>query len=699
MAEYESAAETKPPEDYKRWLAEIDLADKEERSWRERAAKCVDKYRDDKDRDGRRFNIFWSNVETLKPAVYSQTPVPVVQRRFLDSDPVGRKAAETLQRALKFTMDDYDFDGTMESVRDDLLIVGRGQAWIEYEGEIERKTPEKDEYGGFRLGDRMVEPSYDDDDTDRANPYVEEKGHESVKCCYLYWRDFLMAPARKWEDVRWVARRHTMTRDDLRKEFGDKLGNAVSLTLDTGDEAEKDKKDRPDTFKRAEVFEIWDKAGKQRIWVSRGYEGVLRTQDDPLHLDGFFPCPEPLYGVHTSDNMVPIPEYTIYQDQADELDLMTSRIDRLIDALKVRGFFAGELNKPLTDLLKGGDNFILPVTDWAMIERLGGLDKAIALMPLKELGDVLVGLYQQREALKQEIYEITGISDLIRGSTKGQETATAQQLKGNFGNMRMQPRAKPMQRFARDVLRLKAEVIAEHFSPENLSAMTGQPVDPQVMALLRDDRMRGFRIDIETDSTIAPDADAEKEQATEFVTASAGYFEKMGALGQVEPMLIPLMLEMYKMAARRYRASRELEDKIDQTAEAISQKVMQMMQNPPLNPEAEKMRMEMEKMQAEFGLEREKHAAEMQAMQAKTQLELEGDRAKLGMELEAERARQQVDLQGQVMDAEVKREVAAGQMQMEREKHAQSMEQQRQAGTLKLMQQKAAAKAKPEARA
>ena len=577
----------------RRWKRELELAHREERAWRERAAKVVERYRDDERMAGTRFNILWSNIETLKPAIYSQTPSPDVRRRYLDADPAGRQAAEVIERALSYAIDDYDFDGTMEAVRDDMLLTGRGAARVVYEPTIERLTPEPivaldpvtmmPTLTGYQLDGQPVAPEIDED----GAPYVERITYQTVRCEHVYWRDLRLAPSRSWREVRWIAFRHVMSRDDLERDFGVAVAAAVQLTVADGERREETHRDETaDIFKRAEVWEIWDKPGRRRVYVSNGLEDrFLREEDDPLGLDGFFPMPEPLYGSRTTDRMVPIPEYTIYQDQARELDEVSTRISKLVSALKVRGFYAGVL-KEMSDLLAGEENELHPIDDWNAIGQLGGLDKAIALLPIGQIAQVLAGLYQHREQLKQTIYEITGISDIIRGATNAGETATAQRLKGNFGTFRMTPRQKPMQRFIRDLLRLKAEIVAEHFEPDILARMTGMEIGPDVINLLRDQALREFRIDIETDSTVQPDAQAEQAAAVEFSQAVTNYLRGALEIVAAAPESVELVFDILKATVRQFKAGREVEDTIDRTAEAVAVR-MQAAQNQPPQPDPE----------------------------------------------------------------------------------------------------------------
>lgn len=558
-----------PDETVRYWRGEIERAGRAERDWVRRAEKTVERYRAEKRADGqRRFNILWANTEILKPVVYSRTPAPDVRRRWLDDDPAGREAASALERALSYLVDDGGFDAAMEAVRDDMLLPGRGVARIVYEPVIARRELERADGGDgeiFLLDGRPVEP----DGFDGETPYAEEVVDERVHCRHVFWKDYREQPARCWDEVGWIAFRHSLARAELVERFG-AVGREIPLDAAVGPDDRRDRGETaPEDARRAVLWEIWHKPARRRIVIADGFDRVVEEADDPLGLAGFFPVPEPLYAVRTSDSRVPIPEFTLYQDQALELDELTTRKRHLIQALRARGVYAGVLGEIERLLTEGGENEMIPVKDWDRFRDKGGLAAAIEWLPIERIAQVIVSLNAHIAQLKSEIFEITGLSDIVRGSTRASETATAQRLKGSFGTMRMQPRQRPMERFVRDALRLKAEVIAEHFRPETLARMTGKPVPPSVMGLLRDERLRGFRIDIETESTVQPDAEAERRNAVEFLAASTQFFTGIAPLIAAAPQSAPMFLEMFRMAARTFRPGRRLEEVINRTSEAL----------------------------------------------------------------------------------------------------------------------------------
>ena len=663
------------------WRMELESAQKFEKTWRKEGLAIVQRYRGNRAPNEantymetprpKQFNILWSNTETLKSSILSATPEPVVRRRFLDKDPVGRAASEVLERCLSFLVEDTEFDDSMGSVRDDMLLPGRGIARVMYEADFDRidVPPLTDPMTGLVIADEDGEPVYPEGvEVDDDGGYIEEIGDQRAFLEYWYWQDVLLSPARRWEDVRWVAFRHRMTRSELRERFG---SDAASIPLVSdpmpGDEDTDYRKDPNDqqVIKRATVWEIWDKAKKRRVWMADGAGDVLQTEDDPLGLDGFFPIPKPLLSITTTDTMVPVPEFMIYKAQADELDRVTSRISSLIEALKVRGLYAGTV-KAFEDLLSDGDeNKLYPLEDWQALLDGGGLSNMIAYLPIEQIARVVAGLVSYREQLKQEIFELTGLSDLIRGSTNSNETATAQRLKGNFGVMRMTPRQRPMQEFIRDALRLLAEVVSEHFTQQNMLRMTGldlpdaekkmqaqmaaqqaqaqqQPVPDEVtqvlesptwdevVELLRRERLREFRISVETESMVAADQEADKANITEFMKVSTDFLMASIQMAQAAPETAKLNLEIYKFAARRFKASRELESVIDDTADQIQSRVRQAMQQPPQpSPDEIKAKAEAEKAQMDAQAAERGDQVALQQAEIRAQVETRGQNVRM----------------------------------------------------------------------
>lgn len=623
--------------EFKRWLAEIQTAQKHFDAWYKRGRKILKRYRDERDaatESAIKFNILWSNVQTLQPALYAKTPKPQVDRRHLDQDPVGRVASLILERSLSHALEAYEFDEVMKAVRDDYLLVGRGTAWVRYEPTYGEPTPGPD-----------------------GEPF-KPVAYETAPCDYVGWQDFLHGIAPRWPLVPWVARQMHLTREQLVERFGDEVGRAVPLKPINGMDPDSAKA-YGDVFSRAHVWEIWDKGTKTALWLCPDYPQLLDRKPDPLGLRDFFPCPRPLLATTTTDSLIPVPDYCEYQDQAQELDELSARIALLTKALKVAGVYDQSAAGLQRLLQEGCENELIPVDNWAAFAQNGGMKGSVAFMPLEEIANTLLQLYAARDKVKQDLYEVTGLSDIIRGASMASETATAQRIKGQFASLRLTDRQNEVARFARDIIRLKAEIMSEHFAPQTLLTASGYEympgADPQVfmaaVELLQNDALRGFRIDIETDSTVAPDQQAEQESRVAFLQAMGGFLQQAIPVVQGVPQAAPLMAEMLTFAARGFKAGRQLEQAFDQFGQTINQ-MAQAAQGEQGPDPAQEMALQGEQMK-------------MQALQVKTQADMQKaqvDQQIMTLDAQAKQAEHQMKMAELQMQYELK--VAEHQMRM-----------------------------------
>lgn len=619
---------------WKLWMTAINVASGEEEDWRKRADDAIKRYRDDEVNKGVRFNILYSSVQTQGPAMYNSTPEPDVRRRFDDDDPVGKVASQVFERSLSHCTDEYDFDSVMEAVVHDSLLPGRGCSLVVYD------------------------------------PIVGQTGvdYETVRTEHVQWDDFRRGPARRWEDVPWIAIRYRITRDEA-VNLNPKIGPKV--TLDHIEEGvQKDKKDVPDIFKRLTVWKIWDKAKRQVVFIAPSYkEGPFKIEDDLLNLAGFFPMPRPIYDIMDSSNLVPLVPYDMYKDQAAELDRITRRIHSLINVLKWRGIRPAQIEE-LDRLKDAEDGELIPSESFAALVMSQGArpDQAIWLMPIERLITVVRELVIQREAIKQVIFEISGLADIMRGETDPDETLGAQQLKAQWGSMRMQRRQKEVQRFARDLMRIKAEIIGEHFSAETLSAITGivlpsveqkqaaafaarqvaqggppipeaelaqqLPTWDEVKKVMSSDALRSFKVDIETDSTLQADMARSQQNMSNFVQGLAAFTEAMGPGVQAGLIPIEAATDLLSAFARQFKLGRKAEDALDSIGK---QKPQQQQEDPAAQAQAQAVQAETQAEVQKAGAETQKIQAEAQAVQQDGQRE---DR-RLQHDIETEGRKQQ----------------------------------------------------------
>jgi hypothetical protein len=617
----------------RRWITEIQMFEKDREPFNTRCKRIIRRYRDERDTnqaEQRRLNLLWSNVETLKPTVYAKTPKASVKRRFRDQDPVGRVASIILERSVDYFLssDVSRFDSVMRSCRDDLLLCGIGVSWQRYVPHmrmVESAPTEDIAEEGYQIGDYQDDNGMDGAEQPEAVEMVEELEYEEVVDDYVYWSDFgHNSGARTWEEVYAVWRKAYLTRDELRERFPD---CADHIPLDAKPKGMAEDSPQAEMFKKATVYEIWDKSSEKVYWIHAQYpEKPLDVREDPLKLQNFFPCPRPLFATMTSGTMTPVPDYAQYQDQAEEIDNLTQRINHLVKSLKVRGLYAGEISEIKRLFQDGDEGDLIPVENWAMFADKGGIQNAISWIPLKDIAQTAIQLYEARERAKQDLYEVTGLSDILRGSSDANETATAQSIKAQWGSVRVRDRQQEVARFARDVIRIKAEIISELFSPDTIlkisnaesipelkmnamDPMTGQPVEQfnmelamAALDLLKTDSTRNWRIDIEADSTIAADEQADKQSRVEFVTAVSQFVGNWAPILAQAPQLSTLAGDLLKFAVRGFKAGEELENTIEQTFEQIQQAAMA--PKPPPQPDpTEVVKADAEKVRAQADMQ------------------------------------------------------------------------------------------------
>lgn len=677
-----------------RWMQELDYSEKELKDFHTQARRTLRKYLDNRDAidtEKKWFNIFNTNVGIIKSSLYANIPQIEISRRFSDmNDDVARVAGTILQRSVEqdLTKPHNDFDTMMRQVVADRLIPGLGTAWVRLETETEDQPPIRDENGGLTCP------------TDEEGNPLQRISHQEVCIDYVYWEDFLWSPCRVWGERRWVGRKVPMTRDALAKRFGEEKAKNIALDYQP---KEANKSDQPTpanmVMKRACIYEIWDRETRKVFWLSRGYPDILDEKDDPLGLEDFEPCPEPLFANLTTSNCRPKPDYAMLQDQYIELDETNNRISLLIVACKVVGVYDRGSEGIQRMLTEGYDNTLIPVDNWAMFAEKGGVKGSVDWLPLDVVVQALGQLQAHREAIKAQIYELTGISDIVRGASKASETLGAQDLKAKFASVRIQTLQDEVARFGEDVLRIKSEILVKHFEPLRLVQMSNilntpdaQFVQPAVELLFGPEESFEWRVKIQNDSMAQTDFERQKVERSEFMNAVATFLQSSASVGQGAPQLIPLMLELLKFGVAGFRVSKDVESIFDKYIDEFNQELEAKKNAPPQpDPEQQKAQAEMAMKQQEAQLKQQSEQQRMQMDAQKQQLDMQMAERKAQQELQQMQAefalklhqmQQEFALKMEQMEREANLKVqvaaqdAAAKSAMQQDKHALSMEQQ-----------------------
>ncbi len=667
------------------WQEEISKAQKRWGIFQRKGSLVVDRYRLEKDNADQtdvwqdRYNILYSSVETTIPSLYAQTPKVEATKRHKDRDnETVNNATMLLEACGQYALEEVDFDGVMKSVVQDFMLPGMGIAWVRYDPTIAKGENDTEYVAGEGLG-----------------------------LDYVYYKDFLTGVGRTWLTLPWVAKRVYLNRKKAEARFGKEKAAALKYSFRPTDDGTGERNPEAGNQWQCVIWEIWDKENRKVIWFSEDYPGALLDEiADPLKLKDFWPCPEPIRAVWTNKTFIPKSYYSQYKAQAEELDNITKRIRHLTQALRVIGVYDASM-PVLAQLLNGESNKMVGVENWAQFSGQGGIKGVIDYVPIKDVAEVLRELYNQREIAKNEIYEITGFSDIVRGVSKASETLGAQKLKADWAGGRLKHMQKDVQRFCRDIIRIMTEIMSEHFSDASLAIYAGfeppevtpeeqqaaaqyamaqaqyqqqsqnmltmapqpgmmpqQPAQPpqappptgrqvamkqfqEVVDLLRNEKRRCALIGIETDSTIMPDEAAEREDRMAFLAAAGAFLQQAAPAAQQYPAMAPLLGALMMFTIRTFRASRPLEKVFEDTMRKLEAA-------PPPPQEGEGGDNGQAAAQAQIQVEQMKQ----QGQQAKAQQDAQANEAKIQIEkykidTEAQLQREKMQMEAQFKQREL----------------------------------------------
>ena len=544
-----------------------------------------------------RLHLFHANVITTQATMFGQIPKIDVSRRFADAeDDEARVAAEMMERVLNVDLvnNSESYDAVMRSVLQDRLLSGLGVGKVKYEVQ----TTEVDG--------------------------VEVMVQEQALTDYVYWGDVLWSWSRNWADLRWIAFKNYLTKEEIKSRFGEDAANnvpyknqKVSASDDTADEDTK----QSGAWLKAEVWEIWDKQKKEVIMVCLGYDKVLETKPDPLKLKNFFPCPPFLLANATTQLYVPIPDYTYHQDLYNEIDKLQQRISIITEAVRVVGVYNSSATNLNQMFGQGKDNTLIPVENWALFGENGGIAGQIEWVPIQDVVNTLDKLRELRAENIALLQQVTGMSDVSRGSLDNQYEGVGQtQMKAQMGSVRMTDMQQQFANFASGLMQLKAEVISTHFSPQTIVQMSNmyKSMDadmlPQAVQLIKSPDAMNLRVIIRPESIAMEDLAALKSERTEFITALATFMQSAAPLMAEDPAAKPFLLKMLQWTLAGFKGSYEIEGVLDKAIAAS----MKAAENPDQKPDPEQVKAQLAQQLAEMKTE-----GEMRKIEAKTQADMQ----------------------------------------------------------------------------
>ena len=641
---------------YKYWLTELDASKKARKKWLKQSDNINDRFlgkKTQKVAKGREFdlNLFHSNVKTLSDMMYGNVPKIDVSRRYAQSkDDVGRVASEVMERLLNLDAanNSQDFDAVMRSCLQDRLLSGLGCAKARYEFDSEEVPT-----GMFdpATGEEMMET--------RVTA-------ERAPTDYFYWGDIRWSWCRNWADMRWLGFRSYMTQDEVRARWGDEAAEGLTYKKQTADSSEDESNtddENTSAWERAEIWEIWNKADRTVHWLSYGYDKQLEEKPDPLQLANFWPCPPFLIANVTTKLYEPVPDFIMAQDLYNEVDKLQTRIATITEAVRVVGVYNQQSAEIGQMLNTNKDNTLIPVSNWALFGENGGLTEAISWLPLQDIMVALDKLTEIRDQTIGLLQQITGMTDVMQGSLSNQYEGVGQsKMKAKFGSVRIQSLQEQFAVFASNLMQIKGEIIARHFSPETIfeySNMEYSEDDPELVAaaieLIKNPAKARLQIVIRPESIAMVDYSEMKQERTEYMNAISTFMQSASPLMESDPAAKPLLMELLQWGLAGFKGSSEIEGVIDRAIAASAEAEKAKAGQPPEPSEAQI------EAQAAQQMEQMKQQGAMQAIQAKTQSTIAIRDADKQADIETEFQRHQMkmaqiqgDLEANVTETQVK---------------------------------------------
>lgn len=610
---------------FEKWSEKINKVEEVREKYIERCEKIIDIYRDNRDGSNAsdyKYNILFSNTETILPVVYNDKPKAEVNAR--DTSIISdRKSAEMIEQTIDYFIRSSDFSEIARLSVLDFLLNGYGVVRPVYKPIIDEVEQEID----------ISEITPEDKVEEREGLYYrkfDDVVFEEIDFEYVYWKDFLFADANTWEQVPFIAFKSYLTKEEVIEKFDKKKAEILFYEPVKTNREEGASDDNEECEKKALIYEIWDKQNKQQIFFNdNASRTLLEINDDPLKLENFYPIPKPMFSILTSGTCYPIPFFITYQDQARELNEICERINHLIDNMRRRGLYNAEIEE-LANMTQATDNTFYPVRNWAEFASQGGISGAMQTEDIQSFVNVLMPLVERKNLILEEVYQLVGIADIRRGSTDASETLGAQKLKGKYGTIRISTYQRKVAEYFAGIIKICGEIVINQFDYESIAMITNMPVESEMGEVgevkrlgvrdLLDDLRRKYPssviVDIDSNSTRLDDIDdkAELVELTNALTMLVDRAEIMaGVLGfDTTAKLFSMVVEKFKLGKD---IQQEIQDHINEQRQAMEEAKKNPQPQPPTKEE-----MEMQKAQMQAQMEMQKAQLQAQIEMAKLQV-------------------------------------------------------------------------------
>lgn len=563
-----------------------------------------------------RFPLWNSIFKIRQPLCLSRVGIPVGKDTTQDgNDGVGATAAILIERLAKSFSRESDFFDVLCACRDDFLATDFATARVYYEckkvtQEVkERLTPQRLPSGEMVLVDSMGQivnaqtVLQDDEGYFLETEETIDIDEESVCLEPVLYREILIDPdIRRWKRCKRVAFEERFSRTQFARIFGrTALESLTRAEFEKFGASEASPKDQ-----NILVWQYWDEYSKETKWLPENGEEFIEPRDYSIpveheeeegyetnglyDLEQFLPVVAPLVINAPTESFWPNPEYYQLVDLLEDIHSIFSRMFRLTKAIVSRLLYDKSIDGLREALAEAadGDQFGVPNLAAALTAAGGSLNNVVQYIDIKPLVESLAELDQRLEANLNKVYKLTGTSDLLQGFVTDQTDRTfgERQMQEKYSLNQVAERQRKMAEFVCNCFRLCCEVAIKNFKDESLAIRIMPQTLPEehkpryqaALQMLKENPKR-FRVELETDSTIALDEDYQKAASIELVNALTTAVEKTANIAQQAPELAYLELHALKFLLQQHRQGKLFQGEVVQAIDNIMQKMQIAAQN------------------------------------------------------------------------------------------------------------------------
>lgn len=550
-----------------------------------------------------RYPAWYSIFKIRQSLVLSRLGIPICKDTTQDgNDGVGATAAVLRERLAVNLAKTFPMFDVMAASRDDFLATNFGICRAYYEREEVKQqvkeyiTPQEtiDETGEPSVkfidseGEEIGETEIRKDDEGFFVYHDEVIDVENEKVCLepvVYTEVYVDPDIRRWSRCRRIAFEMQYSEVEFREIFGMKavLGLAKQDQDDEGSAAKK---------QNIKVFEYWDFYAKEVYWFAensadfitpKGYllpeeveeneAGEIEARKGLYNLDGFFPCPPPLIMNAPTDEFWPVPEYYQLMEIFDEIHTIFSRMMETTRAYRARLMFDSGIEglaEAINEMPESGAIGISNLSK-ALVTAGGDVRNVAQYIPTEGIIASLQQLYISLEQRLNTVYRLTGISDMLQGlaSDQTQRTFGERQMTEKYALNQLEEPQRKMQEYVRDCYELITEMALKNFKDSSLDMYMMPATLPEAQKqdyvaareMLKQNSKR-FRIDLETDSTIALNEQYDKQMRIELTNTLTSALEKTANIAQTSPELANVELHALRYLIQGFRQGKLFQSEI-----------------------------------------------------------------------------------------------------------------------------------------